>query len=155
MTDKQMIEQLEAEESMFVQTARGISSDGTTLTLNDVTPSTLYFSDRPKRVVGHMTTADFVDLWGEGDNSFEEDPPNAVLAFLEPDDQAPEDAVVVIKQPRLENGHLSYSIETLDGTVPTETGPVTLFIDPFGRPLSPVSVGGIRRRERRRDRRRF
>lgn len=155
MTDKQMIEELEAEESMFVQTARGISSDGTTLTLNDVTPSTLYFSDRPKRVVGHMTTADFVDLWGEGDNSFEEDPPNAVLAFLEPDDQAPEDAVVVIKQPRLENGHLSYSIETLDGTVSTETGPVTLFIDPFGRPLSPVSVGGMRRRERRRDRRRF
>ena len=49
MTDKQMIEELEAEESMFVQTARGISSDGTTLTLNDVTPSTLYFSDRPKR----------------------------------------------------------------------------------------------------------
>jgi hypothetical protein len=155
MTDKKMIEELEAEESMFVQTARGISNDGTTLTLNDVTPSTLYFSDRPKRVVGHMTTAEFVDLWAEGDNSFEEDPPNAVLAFLEPGDQAPEDAVVVIKQPRLENGHLSYSIETLEGTVPTQTGPVTLFIDPFGRPLSPVSVGGVRRRERRRDRRRF
>ena len=32
-----------------------------------------------------MTTADFVDLWGEGDNSFETDPPNAVLAFLEPE----------------------------------------------------------------------
>jgi hypothetical protein len=102
-----------------------------------------------------MTTADFVDLWGERENSLEEEPPNAVLAFLEPNDQAPEDAVVVIKQPRLENGNLSYSIETLEGTVPTHTGPVTLFIDPFGRPLSPVSVGGIRRRERRRDRRRF
>ena len=102
-----------------------------------------------------MTTADFVDLWAEGDNSFEEDPPNAVLAFLEPGDQAPDDAVVVIKRPRLENGHLSYSIETLEGTVPTQTGPVTLFIDPFGRPLSPVSVCGVRRRERRRDRRRF
>ena len=155
MTDKQMIEELEAEESMFVQTARGISSDGTTLTLEGVTPSTLYFSDRPKRVVGHMTTAQFVDLRDEGDNSFEDDPPNAVLAFLEPGDQAPEDAVVVIRQPRLENGNLSYSIENLDGEVPTQTGPVTLFIDPFGRPLSPVSVGGVRRRERRRDRRRF
>ena len=153
MTDKQMIEELEAEESMFVQTAQGIVSEGGTLKLQGVAPSTLYFSDRPKRVVGHMSTTDFVDLWGEGDNSFEEDPPNAVLAFLEPDDQAPEDAVVVIKQPRLENGQLSYSIETLDGTVPTHTGPVTLFIDPFGRPLSPVSVCGVRRRERRRDRR--
>jgi hypothetical protein len=154
MTDKQMIEELEAEESMFVQTAHGTTSDGTTLTLTEVTPSTLYFSDRPKRVVGHMATSDFVDLWGEGDNSFEEDPPNAVLSFLEAGDQAPEDAVVVIQQPRLENGSLSYSIETLEGTVPTQTGPVTLFIDPFGRPLSPVSVCGVRRRERRRDRRR-
>ena len=155
MTEKQMIEELEAEQSMFVQTAGGMTSDGKTLTLSEVTPSTLYFSDRPKRIVGHMTTADFVDLWAEGDNSFEEDPPNAVLAFLETGDQAPEDAVVVIKQPRLEDGRLSYSIDTLEGSVPTQTGPVTLFIDPFGRPLSPVSVCGVRRRERRRERRRF
>jgi hypothetical protein len=155
MSDKQLIEELEAEESMFVQTAHGITSDGTTLTLNEVTASTLYFSDRPKRIVGHMATTDFVDLWGEGDNSFEEDPPNAVLSFLEAGDQAPEDAVIVIERPRMENGNLSYAIKTLEGTVPTHTGPVTLFIDPFGRPLSPVSVCGVRRRERRRTRRRI
>ena len=155
MTDKQLIEELESEESMFVQTAQGITSDGTTLTLKGVTPSTLYFSDRPKRIVGHMTTADFVDLWAEGDNSFQEDPPNAVLAFLEPGDNAPEDAVVVIQRPRLEDGNLIYAIDALEGTLPTEAGPVTLFIDPFGRPLSPISVCGVRRRERRRMRRRF
>jgi len=154
MTDTDMTDQLEAEQSMFVQTANAITSDGTTLTLKEVTPSTLYFSDRPKRIVGHLTTVDFVDLWAEGDNNFEEDPPNAVLAFLEPGDEAPEDAVVVIQQPRLENGELSYSIRILEGTVPTQAGPVTLFIDPFGRPLSPVSVCGMRRRGRRRDRRR-
>ena len=153
MTDPQIIEELAAEQSMFVQTAQGAASDGTTLTLKGVTPSTLYFSDRPQRVVGHMTTADFVELWDEGENSFEEDPPNAVLAFLEPGDDAPEDAVIVIQQPRLEDGELSYSIQTLEGAVPATTGPVTLFIDPFGRPLSPVSVCGMRRREMRRDRR--
>ena len=151
--DQQQIEQLETEESMFVQTARGITSDGATLTLRDVTPSTLFFSDRPQRVVGHMTTADFVELWGEGDNSFEADPPNAVLSFVEPGADAPTDAVVVIKKPTLKDGQLSYSIDVLEGTVPIQAGPVTLFIDPFGRPLSPVSVCGVRRRERRRDRR--
>jgi hypothetical protein len=155
MSDKQLIEELESEESMFVQTAQGIASDGTTLTLKEVTPSTLYFSDRPKRIVGHMTTVDFVDLWAEGDNSFEEDPPNAVLAFLEPGDNVPEDAVVVIQQPRLEDGNLTYTVNALEGTLPTQAGPVTLFIDPFGRPLSPISVCGVRRRERRRMRRRF
>jgi len=150
-----LAEQLETEESMFVQTAQGIDSDGTTLTLRGVTPSTLYFSDRPQRVVGHMATTDFVDLWAIGDNSFESDPPNAVLSFLEPGADVPEDAVVVLKQPTLDGaGELSYSIDVLEGTVPAKTGPVTLFIDPFGRPLSPVSVCGIRRRGRRRARRR-
>ena len=54
-----------------------------------------------------MTTVDFVHLWAEADNSFEEDPPNAVLAFLEPGDETPEAAVVVIRQPRLERDRLS------------------------------------------------
>ncbi len=153
--DEKLIEELEAEESMFVQTAQGATSGNGTLTLQGVTPSTLYFSDRPQRIVGHMATEDFVGMWGEGENSFEEDPPNAVLAFLEPGDTAPEDAVVVISEPRLEQGGLSYSITVLEGTVPEQAGPVTLFIDPFGRPLSPVSVCGVRRRERRRMRRRI
>jgi hypothetical protein len=153
--DQQEIEQLEAEESMFVQTARRITSDGATVTLHDVTPSTLYFSDRPQRVVGHMTTDDFVELWGEGDNSFESDPPNAVLAFVEAGADVPSDAVVVLKKPTLENGQLSYAFDPLEGAVPAEGGAVTLFIDPFGRPMSPVSVCGVRRRERRRTRRRF
>ena len=151
--DQKQIDQLETEESMFVQTARGIASDGATLILRDVTPSTLFFSDRPQRVVGHMTTADFVELWGEGDNSFEADPPNAVLSFVEPGTDAPTDAVIVITKPTLKNGQLSYSVDLLEGVIPIEAGPVTLFIDPFGRPLSPVSVCGVRRRERRRDRR--
>jgi len=153
--DQQQIDQLQAEESMFVQTAAGIASDGTRLTLQGITPSTLYFSDRPQRVVGHMTTADFVDLWAVGDNSFEADPPNAVLAFVQPDEAVPGDAVVVIREPRLLDGQLSYAIKVLEGTVPATGGPVTLFIDPFGRPLSPVSVCGVRRRERRRMRRAF
>jgi hypothetical protein len=149
-----MAEQLAAEQAMFVQTAHGSANKDGTLTLTGVSPSTLYFADRPQRVVGHMGTQDFVELWGEGDNSFESDPPNAVLAFVEPGDDVPEDAVVVIKNPQLSDGELSYSIELLDGAVPTNSGPVTLFIDPFGRPLSPVSVCGVRRRGRRRDRRR-
>jgi hypothetical protein len=153
MIPDQMVEQLAAEESMFVQTAAGIASDGATLTLERVTPATLYFSDRPQRIVGHMTTADFVELWGEGENSFESDPPNAVLAFVAPGNDVPDDAVIVIKNPSLANGDLSHAIEVLEGAIPATAGPVTLFIDPFGRPLSPVSVCGVRRRERRRERR--
>jgi hypothetical protein len=43
----------------------------------------------------------------------------------------------------------------MEGTVRTATGPVTLFIDPLGRPHSPVSGAGMNRRDRRRERRRI
>jgi hypothetical protein len=113
-------------------------------------PGTLYFADRPKRDVGHMSSDHFVANWAAGDNSFADNPPNAVLSFAEPGDRLPEDAVVVIQDPHLNGDALTYSIKLLDGTVPTATGPCALFIDPFGRPLSPVSAAGMHRRERRR-----
>jgi hypothetical protein len=141
-------------EEMFVQIARTVTSDQTTLTLQDVSPSTLYFSDRPERVVGHMTTAQFVEQWTEGPNSFFEDPPNAVLSYVDSGADVPSDAVVVLRNPVASENSLTYSIEVLEGVVPAESGAVTLFIDPLGRPLSPVSLAGMNRRDRRRDRRR-
>src|ERR1019366_6346036 len=91
--DKTLVEELETEESMFVQTAQAVRSQNGSLTLRGISPATLYFCDRPQRIVGHMATSDFVDLWGEGDNSFESDPPNAVLAYLKPGENMPDDAV--------------------------------------------------------------
>ena len=145
---------LEEIESLFVQTAHGLTSANGTITLKMLSPSTVYFADRPKREVGHMSSEHFVDVWDEGENSFADDPPNAVLSYLDPAHDFPADTVVVLRDPRLEGGDLTYSVEVLDGTLPKEAGPVALFIDPFGRPLSPVSVAGMNRRDRRRDRRR-
>ena len=144
---------LEEIESLFVQTAHGLIATDGTITLKTLSPSTLYFADRPKREVGHMSSKHFVDVWDEGENSFSDDPPNAVLSYLDPKHDFPQDTVVVLRDPHLEGGDLTYSVEVLDGTLPKEAGPVALFIDPFGRPLSPVSVAGMNRRDRRRDRR--
>ncbi len=134
----------------FVQQALSATVENGRLTLAGMTPATLYFSDRPHRAVGHIKTKDFVGIWDQGENSFAEDPPNAVLAFLEAGDGEPEDAVVVIRDPQLGEGSISYAVELLEGALPTSTGACTLFIDPIGRPLSPVSVAGVRRRQRRR-----
>ena len=153
-TKEQIEQELDEIEAMFVQSASEASVEEGVLTLHGVSASTLFFSDRPKRVVGHVTSAMFVDMWDEGQNSFAEDPPNAVLAFLESGDDVPEDVVTVIRYPRMEGAALSYDIEVLEGTMPEHAkGGVTLFIDPFGRPLSPVSAAGIHRRSRRRARR--
>ena len=153
-TKEQIEQELDEIEAMFVQSAPEASVMEGVLTLHDVSASTLFFSDRPKRVVGHVSSTMFVDMWDEGQNSFAEDPPNAVLAFLESGDDVPEDVVTVIRNPRMDGAALSYDIEVLEGTIPAHAkGGVTLFIDPFGRPLSPVSAAGIHRRGRRRGRR--
>lgn len=140
-------------EALFVQSARKVTSFDGAITLHELAPSTLMFSDRPERIVGHLTTKQFVEGWGHGENSFLEDPPNAVLSFLAADEDAPEDVVVTLTNPRIDWERLTYDVDVLEGRLPERTGPCSLFIDPIGRPLSPVSVMGVRRRGRRRARR--
>jgi hypothetical protein len=143
---------LEEIEALFAQTARELTTDGDQVTLHGASPATLYFSDRPQRVVGHLTTKQFVDEWGKGENSFAEDPPNAVISFVEKGDQTPEDAIVVLKDPQIDGDSLTYTVDLLEGSLPPKGELVSIFIDPFGRPLSPVSLAGINRRQRRRGR---
>jgi len=140
-------------EALFVQSAQATTSGDDAFTLHGLAPSTLMFSDRPERIVGHLSTAQFVDGWGHGENSFLVDPPNAVLSFLPASDESPEDVVVTLTNPSLDGEDLTYNVSVLDGELPDTTGPCSLFIDPIGRPLSPVSVMGVRRRSRRRARR--
>jgi hypothetical protein len=131
--------QLEDIKALFVQTAGSLTSDGNgQITLQGVSPSTLYFADRPQREVGHMATSRFVELWGEGENSFATDPPNAVLSFAEPAERTPEEVVATIRDPRADGNSLTYQ-----ATLPTSTGPVALFIDPFARPLRPAPFPGV------------
>ena len=151
MTDD--IEQtLEDIEALFAQTAREMTTDGDKVTFHGLSPATLYFSDRPQRVVGHFTTKQFIEEWGEGENSFAADPPNAVISFVEKGDATPEDAIVVLKDPQLDGDKLTYTVDMLEGSLPAKGELVSVFIDPFGRPLSPVSLAGMNRRSRRRGR---
>ena len=138
-------------EALYVQTAHGICYDDGKLTLQTLAPTTLFFSDRPDRVTGHITSREFVETWDKGPDSFASNPPNAVLSVFHPD--AVSDIVVELKDPVLAGSELTYTVEILDGEMPANGGPVSLFIDVIGRPLSPVSVAGMHRRDRRRDRR--
>jgi hypothetical protein len=153
MSDADISKELEEIQALFVQTAPSVEKSDGRMVLRNVSHSTLYFSDRPQRVVGHIGTPQFVDIWDDGENSFAEDPPNAVLAFLGQGDSEPEDVVIEITDPILKGSDLSYAVTVLEGTVPERAGACSLFIDPLGRPLSPMSVAGVNRRDRRRDRR--
>jgi hypothetical protein len=138
-------------EALYVQNSGSTSFDGQRLTLSGVGATTLMFSDRPDRVAAHVPTTEFVAGWGDGDDSFASDPPNAVLSSFEGDEV--NDVVVVLSEPKLEGSALSYQVTVTDGELASSGAESSLFIDMIGRPLSPVSVAGAHRRRRRRTRR--
>ena len=133
---------------LFIQTAHSgtyFEKDGRNiLTLVEVSPSTVWFTDRPHRVTGHELTEMFAANWGYGEDSFADDPPNAALDILDNDDN--NDVFIV----ELTNAHydpdaqiLQYDViileEATDGlshyskdadmTIPQTFGPAVLFID--------------------------
>lgn len=138
-------------EALFVQTAHGMSYADGVVTLDRLGPTTLLFSDRPDRVTGHIPSGEFIESWDQGEDSFASNPPNAVLSVFQPD--AVHDVVVVLMDPQFDGTNLSYQVEILDGEMPESGGEAALFIDIIGRPLSPVSVAGVHRRDRRAARR--
>ena len=136
-------------EALYVQLAKHMGYEDGTLTLYDVAPTTLLFSDRPDRYTAHIPSHKFVQEWGlGGKDSFKADPPNAALSIFSDNDV--KDVVVVLRDPVMTGDHVSYNVDILDGEMPASGGPSSLFIDVIGRPLSPMSVAGVRRREMRR-----
>ena len=133
---------------LFVQNAQSIHYADGKLTLKGVSPTTIMFSDRPERIAGHMATARFVPFWSKGKDSFLADPPNATLSIVNEDKV--NDVVVVLRDPELKGDELSYHVRVLEGEMPAKGGPVSLFIDIIGMPLTPLSYAGAARRDYRR-----
>lgn len=146
-------------EEMFVQLALGSRLSGDRLTLTGMSSSTLYFSDRPERVVGHLTPEQFVEIWFEDrDDGFAADPPNAVFSYRSRSGHDPgglDDAVLALRDVELGEDSITYDVDILSGTIPPSTAECSLFIDPLVSPLPPLSVLGARRLDGRRERRRL
>ena len=117
--------------SLAVINSRGATLQGSTLTLTGVTPNSIVFADRPFRAAGHVLTRHFLKEWDEGNDSFAKDPPNATISVLGADGASVEDAVVVLKSPKLEGDNLTFDVTVLEGSLAKATGPASLFIDWF------------------------
>ncbi|MGL4964894.1 MAG: hypothetical protein ACRC67_26955 [Inquilinus sp.] len=121
---------------MFVQIADDLKVDTTvkTLRLVNVGQQTLYFSDRPVRLAGHLRMADYLSEWTRkaGKDNFGSDPPNATLSVYEPGQADNMLAVVEITDPRVEGADLVYSYKLIDGNLPEGGGATSLFIDWIG-----------------------
>jgi hypothetical protein len=125
-----------APQLMFVQVAEDLKVDPSrkTLRLVKVDQQTLYFSDRPVRMAGHLKMADYLKEWSAkaGKDNFGADPPNATLSVYEPGQ--PDNTVVVVEitNPVVEGADLIYGYKIIDGTMPAASGATSLFIDWIG-----------------------
>ena len=122
-------------ELLFVQNSTGIEYDKAknTLRMKNIAQSTLFFTDRPVRMAGHYNTRDeFLPLWSEGPDSFAKNPPNATLSLLEVGKADLQNAVVNLRNPRMQGKDLIYDIAIIEGTVPQVAGDAVLFIDILG-----------------------
>jgi|GEM_PF-6361664 len=132
---------------LFVQTAASgtfAEEDGSyILTLEGVSIQTIFFSDRPERVAGYMSTEDFVEEWGAGADSFAENPPNAAITIMSAADSE-NNIIVELTDPQYDSDAmtLQYAASVLegddngeffaanDGQIPAEFDNVSVFIDP-------------------------
>jgi hypothetical protein len=134
---------------LFVQTAKGATLVNGKLTMKGVSPLTVYFSDRPTRVAGHVATSEMIPLWSEGKDSFLKDPPNATLSTFTADGKVG-NVVVELKNPGLKGDEMTYDVRVLQGKLPDNADAASLFIDVIGMPLTPLSYAGAARRAARR-----
>lgn len=133
---------------LFVQNSSSVAvdKDGRTLTLKGLSPTTLYFSDRPVRLAGHYRTDEYLKFWKQGPDSFLKDPPNATLSVFQKGSDELVDVVVTLRNPRVRGNDLSYDVTVINGKLPQGGGPATLFIDIIGMPWTPLSFAGMARR---------
>ena len=117
--------------SLAVINSRGATLQGNILTMTEVSPNSIVFADRPFRAAGHVLTKHFLKECDEGSDSFVKDPPNATISVLSAEGDSVEDAVVVLKSPKLEGDKLTFEVSVLEGSLSKATGPASLFIDWF------------------------
>jgi hypothetical protein len=137
-------------EFLFVQSAKSLTFDKATskVTLEGVSPATVFFSDRPDRIAGNMTTAAFIPFWSQGKDNFASNPPNADISILEGSELR--QVVAVLQDPVLQGDNLTYTVKILQGDMPAKGADVSVFIDIIGRPWTPMSYAGVARRSYRR-----
>jgi hypothetical protein len=128
-----------APQLMFVQSADDLKVDPATSTfrLVKVSQQTLYFSDRPVRIAGHLKMADYLKEWTakagkDNKDNFGNDPPNATLSVYEPGQ--PDNTLVAVKitNPVVDGADLIYNYKVLNGKLPANGGATSLFIDWIG-----------------------
>jgi len=114
---------------LFVQTAKTAEISGDTLTM-PYEREIFAFTDRPHRLHAHFTAHEFEWFWGDVEDSFAENPPNAVLTW--PDEGEMREAELILTSADVDDmgRSISYTVVHEAGdALPDDAVNVSLFID--------------------------
>ncbi|UVF19604.1 hypothetical protein HPT29_000115 [Microvirga terrae] len=136
----------EVEPALIVMNSAGARLEGNRLVLTGIAPSSIIFADRPVRAAGHALTAHLLEEWPAGSDSFAKDPPNATVSVFDKAGSSVKDAVVTLKNPRMDGSQLTFEVAVLEGDLRNADGPASVFIDIIGLPFTPLSFAGMARR---------
>ncbi|WP_171208902.1 MULTISPECIES: hypothetical protein [unclassified Ruegeria] len=127
---------------LFVETATKAELQDGKLVLYGVDEEVSVFSDRPYRSAGVISRDHFFDIWSQGENSFDVDPPNAALSG-EIDEES-HVLIIEISSPTVDGEKVSYSYDTIQGDEVQAMDNVIMFIDSFSwRPPYTGPDGGL------------
>jgi hypothetical protein len=116
------------EEWLFVHTAASAKILNTTTIVMPLVDDIFAFTDRPYRKSYHMTGQHYAELWiHQGENCFQDDPPNAVLTWV--DGGESKEIEVVITHAVLDSTSITYTIWDDSGIIIEDIVHPSLFVD--------------------------
>ena len=116
------------EEWLFVHTAESAKILNTTTIVMPLLDEIFAFTDRPYRKSYHMTGQHYAELWiHQGENCFQDDPPNAVLTWV--DGGESKEIEVVITHAVLDSTSITYTIWDDSGIIIEDIVHPSLFVD--------------------------
>ncbi len=115
---------------LFIQSSESATYNGKVLHLNKISKNITFFSDRPRRITGNISNADFVKIWNntKQKNSFKKDPPNSAIYFLD-EKKNLKSAIVENSDLTFHKNSASYEVKILSGKLSRNMRQVVIFID--------------------------
>jgi len=114
---------------LFVQTAADFTSNGDTLTI-PYEREIFAFTDRPNRQHAYLNATELTSLWNTGENTFAENPPNAVLTWVEDGEVREAEIILTAAQVGDQGRSITYQFQFEAGhALPQTAARVSLFID--------------------------
>ena len=129
-------------EWLYVHTAIEANATNSTTLVMPVTNDIFAFTDRPNREHKYISAEEFVSYWSQdATNSFQFDPPNAVLTSVSDDGVA--EVEVVIIGASTDGDNITYTIQSPKLTENATFEDVSLFVDGKGEDSQPTPCNGV------------